>query len=220
MTYLQIHRIVRMLIAGLVVGFALGVSRTVPRVAAQTGTTTLITSPTDGDILQGEVRIRGTAAGAAFSSAELSFAYIDDVTETWFRLAELLVPVEDGDLWAWNTTSVSDGEYLLRLKLVNLDGTQQEARVRIQVRNYTEAIVVTPTQEPTIQPPMQVDTPVVIEPSATAAVVVLPVVTPTPLPANPAALTPAAIFGGFWRGALAVLAACLLVAVMILRRRT
>jgi hypothetical protein len=146
-------------------------------------------------------------------------AYTDDPTETWFRLAELLVPVEDGELWAWNTNSVSDGEYLLRLKLVNLDGTQQEARVRIQVRNYTEAIVVTPTQEATSQPPMQVDTPVVIQPSQTAAVIVAPI-TPTLLPANPAALTPGAILGGFWRGALAVLAACLLVAVMILRRRT
>jgi hypothetical protein len=208
-----------MLIAGLVLGSALGSSQDVPRVLAQTGTTAQITAPTDGDILQGEVRIRGIAAGAAFASAELAFAYIGDVTETWFRLTELHVPVEDGELWAWNTTSVSDGEYLLRLRLVNLDGTQQEARVSIQIRNYTQAILVTPTLGPTSQPPMEVDTPVVILPSPTASVVVAPM-TPTVLPANPAALTPAAILGGFWRGALAVLAACLLVAVMMLRRRT
>jgi hypothetical protein len=207
-----------MLIAALVALSVLVPSQALSPVLAQTGTTAQITSPTEGDILRGEVRIRGTAAGAAFSSAEISFAYIDDVTGTWFRIAELLVPVEDGELWVWNTSSISDGEYMLRLKLVNLDGTQQEARVRIQVRNYTQAIVVTPTQEPTSQPPLQVDTPVFIQPSPTAAVIVAPM-TPTPLPANPAALTPEAIFGGFWRGALAVLAACLLVGVTILRRR-
>jgi hypothetical protein len=219
MSYPYIHRILRMLIASLVLSAAPGFSREAPGVLAQAGPSVQITSPTDGDILQGEVRIRGIAAGAAFSSAELSFAYIDDPTETWFRIGDLLVPVEDGELWAWNTTSVSDGEYLLRLKLVNLDGTQQEARVRIQVRNYTEAIVVTPTQEPTVPPPMQVDTPVVIQPSSTPAVIVAPM-TPTLLPANPAAMRPEAILGGFWRGALAVLAACVIVAVMILRRRT
>lgn len=218
MLYPQIYRILRMLIGALVLSSALGTYRAVSLVGAQTGTTAQITSPTNGDILRGEARVRGTAAGAAFSSAELSFAYVDDPTGTWFRLAELLVPVENGDLWTWNTTSVSDGEYLLRLKLVNLDGTLQEAQVRIQVRNYTEPIVVTPTQEPTSQPPLQVDTPVVIQPSPTAAAITAPM-TPTRLPANPAALTPGAILGGFWRGALVVLAACVLVGVTILRRR-
>lgn len=214
-----IRCILRLLIAALVLRSAPGFIRGTQRVMAQATTTVQFTSPADGDVLQGEVQIRGTAAGAAFASAELSFAYVDDPTETWFRLAELLVPVENGDLSVWNTTSVSDGEYLLRLKLVNLDGTQQEARVRIQIRNYTEAVVVTPTQEPTSPPPMQVDTPVVIQASPTTGVIAA-AITPTPLPSNPASLTPTAVLGGFWRGALAVVAACLLVAVMVLRRRT
>lgn len=212
-------RFVRTLTAALVLGCALGTTgRAIPALA-QSGTTAQISSPADGDVLRGEVRIRGTAAGAAFSSAELSFAYIDDPTETWFRIAELLTPVDDGELWAWNTTAVSDGEYLLRLKLLNLDGTQQETRVHIQVRNYTEPLVVTPTAEPTSQPPMQVDTPVVIQASPTTAMIATPM-TPTPMLVNPAALTRAEIFGGFWRGAMAVMAASLLVAVVILRRRT
>ena len=208
-----------MLTAVVVLGCALGFAHGALPALAQSGTTAQISSPTDGDILRGEVRIRGSAAGAAFSSAELSFAYVEDPTGTWFRIAELLTPVEDGELWAWNTTAVSDGEYLLRLKLSNLDGTQQEARVHIQVRNYTEAIVVTPTPEPTSQPPMQVDTPVVIQASPTTAIIVKPT-TPTAMPSNPVALTRADILGGFWRGALAVVAAGLLVVVVILRRRT
>jgi len=208
-----------MLTAVVVLGCALGFAHGALPALAQSGTTAQISSPTDGDILRGEVRIRGSAAGAAFSSAELSFAYVEDPTGTWFRIAELLTPVEDGELWAWNTTAVSDGEYLLRLKLSNLDGTQQEARVHIQVRNYTEAIVVTPTPEPTSQPPMQVDTPVVIQASPTTAIIVKPM-TPTAMPINPVALTRAEILGGFWRGALAVVAAGLLVVVVILRRRT
>ena len=208
-----------MLTAVVVLGCALGSAQGALPALAQSGTTAQISSPTDGDILRGEVRIRGSAAGAAFSSAELSFAYVEDPTGTWFRIAELLTPVEDGELWAWNTTAVSDGEYLLRLKLSNLDGTQQEARVHIQVRNYTEAIVVTPTPEPTSQPPMQVDTPVVIQASPTTAIIVKPM-TPTAMPINPVALTRAEILGGFWRGALAVVAAGLLVVVVILRRRT
>ena len=208
-----------MLTAVVVLGCALGFAHGALPALAQSGTTAQISSPTDGDVLRGEVRIRGSAAGAAFSSAELSFAYVEDPTETWFRIAEVLTPVEDGELWAWNTTAVSDGEYLLRLKLSNLDGRQQEARVHIQVRNYTEPIVVTPTPEPTSQPPMQVDTPVVIQASPTTAIIVKPM-TPTAMPINPVALTRAEILGGFWRGALAVVAAGLLVVVVILRRRT
>jgi hypothetical protein len=66
---------------------------------------------------------------------------------------------------------------------------------------------------------MQVDTPVVIQGSPTTGVIAA-AITPTPLPSNPASLTPTAVLGGFWRGALAVMAACLLMAVMLLRRRT
>jgi len=215
---LVIRRTMRLLLAGLALNCVLWAIRAVPPAIAQAGATAEITAPTDGEILQGEVRIRGTAAGAAFSVAELSFAYLEDPTDTWFRIAELAFPVENGELWTWNTASVSDGEYLLRLRLVNLDGALQDARVHIQIRNYTQAIVATPTQQPTTAPPMQVDTPVVIQPSPTAAVMVARM-TPTPFPGNPAALTPAAILGGFWRGGLAVVAASLLVTVMIMRRR-
>lgn len=215
----QVKRLLRVVTASVALNVALSMFWFVPQAHMQAGTTVEITAPSDGEILRGDALIRGTAAGAAFSSADLSFAFIEDPTETWFRITELTVPVENAALWTWNTLEVSDGEYWLRLRLLSLDGTRQEATVRIQIRNYTGAIEPTATPAPTTQPAMQVDTPVVIQPSPTAALVV-PRVTPTLMPMNPAAVTPAAILSGFWRGALAVLAASVLVSVIMLRRRT
>lgn len=185
--------------------------------AAQTSALARISSPGDGEVLRGTVIVRGTANSPAFLGAELAFAYADTPEQTWFLIADISQPVVDGELAVWDTSAVSDGGYTVRLRLVSADGSRQEAALRVEVRNYTSAVVASSTPAQAPSPAIFIETPIILMPSPTA--LLTNPSTPTPLPSNPAALTPAAILGGFSRGGLAVVATFLLVAVLLLRRR-
>jgi len=186
--------------------------------AAQGAGTVAIVSPQRGDILQGAVPIRGTASAESFLSAELTFAYAADTTDTWFALGEILQPLVDAELTVWDTTSVSDGDYVLRLRVNTSAGTVEEALVEVHVRNYTSAALLTPAASPSSPPSLQIEPPVIVHASPTAVRSARS--TPTPLPANKASLSAAAIMSGFSRGALAVVAVCLVVGVLLIRRRS
>jgi hypothetical protein len=55
-------------------------------VRAQEGAQSNISSPSEGQIVQGMVVVSGSVTVLGFSSYELSFAYNDDPTQTWFLL--------------------------------------------------------------------------------------------------------------------------------------
>lgn len=186
--------------------------------AAQSVARATLSSPTPDQVLQGAIHITGTADSPNFASAELAFAYASDSTNTWFLLQTLDQPVADAELATWDTTAISDGEYVLRLRVNSLDGTFQDASVAVQVRNYTAPPAVKPTAAPTQPPVLQIPTAVVLVPSATPVPQVPS--TPTPLPANPAALTISAIYAGFWRGALLVIAVFAAAGILLVRRRS
>jgi hypothetical protein len=185
---------------------------------AQSGDAIQIASPADGDVLRGPFNVTGTVSGAAFLSAELAFAYDGDLTSTWFTISEILQPVRDAELAVWDTTAISDGEYVLRLRVSYADGTLEEMLVHVQVRNYTAPGVPTPEKLATSPPPLQVETPILVQASPTDTRIEPE--TPTALPPNSASLSVPEVLGGFSRGALAVLAFCLLVGVLLLRRRS
>jgi len=168
-------------------------------------------------VLRGSVQINGTAAAANFASADLAFAYASDESNTWFLLQEIDQPVSSSLLGTWDTTAISDGEYLLRVRVVAQDGTSLEARVAVQVRNYTSAVDVVASATPTVVPPVQVPAPIVIVASATSAPAIPAV--PTALPANPAAVSESAVYGVFSRGALLVAVLVLVLGVILLRRQ-
>jgi hypothetical protein len=162
-----------------------------------------ISSPLEGEIVQGVAIVTGTVSALGFSSYELSFAYADDPTQTWFVIATSSLPVFEGELGAWDTTTLTDGDYSLRLRTFMLDGTMQEMTVPgLRVRNYTAVPTSTPT--PTSTPVVQFAAPTAqrIEPVLATAIPFLP--TPTPLPPNPASLQQASILGALGRGALLV----------------
>ncbi len=103
-----------------------------------------ISAPATGQSLQGMVTITGSASHPAFVSYDLMFGYANDLTQTWFPIAEAVTtPVVDGPLALWDTRTISDETFQVRLMVLLDDGTHLEATVTgLQVHNYT------PTQVP------------------------------------------------------------------------
>jgi hypothetical protein len=138
-----------------------------------------IDSPRQGEVLQGLVTIRGSSNQTGFLSSEMDFAYSGDPTGTWFLLATGSQPVASDTLATWDTTTITDGNYDLRLRVFLSDGSHLDTVIpNLRVRNYTP--VETPTPAPTAVLPTLTPT---ITPTPT------PFPTPTPLPANSAVLT-------------------------------
>jgi len=195
----------RLLIAGLLV--ALLLNPALPA-AAQGSAAPAITAPADGDVVQGPVAIRGTTDVPNFASSELAFGYAGDSTDTWFQIHSSSLPVSNDVIAVWDTTSITDGAYVLRLRVNLLDGTTQDARISLQVRNYTQPPTPTPTAAPavtaTAQPAIQIPTAVIISASETPTTAPVLLATPSALPPNPAGITPGEVFSGFWKGALLV----------------
>jgi hypothetical protein len=186
-------------------------------VVAQSAATVVIASPSQRQVLQGLVEIRGTAAAEAFESVELSFAYAAQSPGTWFAVEESTEPVQDGKLAIWDTGQISDGEYLLRLRVNTLDGEHHDAVVEIQVRNYTEPRFPVPSVTAKPPPVLQVAPPVLVIPSRTAGPSYS--ATPTQLPPNSAALTVSDLLGGLSRAALAVAGIFIVLGILSFRRR-
>lgn len=177
-----------------------------------------ITTPAAGEVLRGQVTVTGSLDVAAFASARLDFAYAANPTDTWFTIQAFSSPVVDSTLATWDTTTITDGDYVLRLRVDFEDGTFQEATVPIQVGNDA---VPTPTVPPSTPTPEDVTvfvpTPFLLAASPTPTEVPRP--TPTPLPANPASLRQNEIYASLKRGALVILGLFIFAGLMIRIRR-
>ncbi len=175
----------------------------------------LITAPQSGQVVQGQVAIRGTSAMAGFAASELTFTYADGTLPTWFLLAVNQQPVQNDVLALWNTTAITDGNYTLRLRVYLTDGGYQDTFVdNVRVRNYTPVETSTPLPSPTATVTPVPATP----PQPTATATPLPP-TPSPLPPNPAALRRETIqASAVYGAALTLLLFALFGAGMYLRR--
>jgi hypothetical protein len=163
-----------------------------------------LSSPQGGQALQGSVPILGNTDVAGFQSASLYFGYRGDPTHTWFLIAQSDQAVKDGTLAQWDTTTITDGDYSLRL-IVNLgDGSQQVADVTgLRVRNYSVVETNTPTPFTPTATPMPGNTPV---PSITPTPSATPVApSGTPFTANPAQITTVDIASSMGKGVLAII---------------
>jgi len=186
-------------------------------IAAQTDPPIAITSPAPDSIISGEVTITGTTDVLGFTSSQLDFSYASNPADTWFTLQTSSQPVVDSPLATWDTTLISDGDYVLRLRVFLTDGSSQEVTTPIKVQNDTP--IVTPTFTPTSTPESikgQIPTPFLVAASPTPTTTPRP--TPTPLPTNPASLAQNTIYSSIGRGAL-VIVGLFLFAGLILRFR-
>jgi hypothetical protein len=181
----------------------------------------LITSPIPGQPLQGTVSVNGSTQVDGFQSAELSFGYSNDPTHTWFLISQRTDPVTDGLLAEWDTTTLTDGNYGLRLVVYRVDGSQLEVLVQgLRLRNYspieTGTPVVTPTpakftsSSPGESPPRAIKSTPTLTP-------IRP--TTTPLPANPAQLSLQDVTSGLGKGVIGVLAIFIIIGLYLTVRR-
>lgn len=177
-----------------------------------------ITTPGPNEALRGQVNVIGSTNDPNFVSAQLDFSYASNETGTWFPLQTLSQPVFDSPLYTWDTTAISDGEYILRLRVSISDGTVQEVTVPVKIQN--DAVPATPTPEPTSTPEsvtVQIPTPFLLAASPTPTEV--PRATPTAMPANPVSLKPNNILVSLGRGALVILGLFALAGLIVRIRR-
>jgi hypothetical protein len=148
----------------------------------------LVRSPGDGQAVIGTVEIIGNTDLPGFLSAELSFAYQENPTNTWFLISSSTEPVRNGTLAEWDTSTITDGSYDLRLVVSRQDGDDLIYTVKdIRVRNYTPIETNTPTPVTPTATPLPGDTPV---PTSTPTPTETPIPpTPTRLPPNPIQVT-------------------------------
>ena len=141
-----------------------------------------ISYPPETEVVQGVIEIQGTAVHPEFWKYELAAAPFG--TQNWFNLGVSESQVQSNVLGAWDTRTVPDGVYTLRLRVVRQDGNFDEYFTqRVQVANSqpvatpTLVATLTPTVTPTAKPPTA--TPVVLTPEI-----------PTPTLSAPATATP------------------------------
>jgi hypothetical protein len=164
----------------------------------------MLQSPLPGQALQGMILITGNTAVEGFAACEISFGYTEDPTGTWFLIQRSTLPVENGLLTQWDTTTITDGDYTLRLMLIFTDGSQVTLTVPgLRVRNYSPIETDTPTPlPPSATPPPGTALP----PSLTPTITPIPSATAlppthTPLPTNPAIVSQADLLNTLGKGA-------------------
>lgn len=187
-------------------------------VAAQDLPPVAITAPTPNEALRGQVNVIGSTNDPNFVSAQLDFSYASNETGTWFPLQTLSQPVFDSPLYTWDTTAISDGDYVLRLRVSIADGTVREVTVPVKIQN--DSVPATPTPEPTSTPEsvtVLIPTPFLLAASPTPTEV--PRATPTAMPANPVSLNTNNIVVSLGRGALVILGLFALAGLIVRIRR-
>jgi len=186
-------------------------------VAAQESPPIAITSPAPDETLRAQVTITGKVDVPSFLSAQLDFAYASNPTNTWFTIQTFTQPLTDSTLATWDTTSITDGDYVLRLRVNFEDGTSQEVTVPIKIGNDalpTPTLVPTSTPEPDT---VLIPTPFLIAASPTPTDI--PRSTPTALPPNPVSLGQNQLYASLGRGALVILGLFALAGIIIRVRR-
>ncbi len=128
------------------------------------GELAIISSPTDNEVVRGIVSVTGSAVHPNFDRFQVSYAVEPVVSnDQWIIIGEEhREQVVNGELVQWDTTTIPDGSYSLRLRVIRVDGNYSEIEAKHIVVANTQ-----PTETPT--------------PGATET----PTATPTPLPPTP-----------------------------------
>lgn len=157
----------------------------------------IVYSPFSGQALQGTTLVEGEIDVEGFLSAELSFSYYEDQRDTWFLIYEWN-EFPSADFSAeWDTTTITDGEYNLRIMVITEDDRLVAHIPGVRVRNYSPLETNTPLPTST---PAPEDT---IAPTMTPSSTITPVPsTPTPLPPNPAQINNSQIISSIGNGAI------------------
>ncbi len=103
--------------------------------SSQEGELPRVDSPQPGEQVQGEVIIAGNTAISGFSRAEVNFAFPEG--NTWFLIQSSDQPVRNGPIATWDTTTIVDGTYRLRVTVFLVDGSYAQVIVSdLRVANH------------------------------------------------------------------------------------
>jgi hypothetical protein len=95
----------------------------------------MITSPGPGDEVSGTISIKGTADIPNFGFYKYEIAPMG--SQNWATIAAARDPKRDAELGGWNTASVTNGDYFLRLVITDNVGASLEPCV-IAVRVFNQ----------------------------------------------------------------------------------
>ena len=166
-----------------------------------------ISAPLPGEALQGAISIFGTTDLPEFQYAEVAFSYSGNQPESWFLIQQSQDPVTDGILAVWDTTTIADGNYRLRVQVYLTDGSLKSKEISgLRVRNYTPAETNTPAPSDVANTPTIANTATPIQPTTT------PRLTPTIFPPNPAQVQPSNLVGSITAGIGATIAVFIILA--------
>lgn len=173
-----------------------------------------IFTPLPGQALQGVIPVEVSLIVPELEVAYLEFRYVNHPLENWFLITQVSVSIPDGQMALWDTSTITDGEYDLRLRAVTRDQRQLEYRVDgLRVRNYS--VVETETPTPVI--PTETLLPGQATPTLPPTQTPLPP-TATPMATNPAILTFDQVSQTMAAGSLVVLVLFLAVGVYVFFR--
>ena len=118
-----------------------------------------VTSPQRDTTIAGVVEISGSVPAEGFDYAEVSYAFQESNTTTWFLISRVERVIQDEVLANWDTTTITDGIYQLRLRAYQTDGQFNDVLVNnLSLANYSHAVDSTQsapgtfvTMTPTIQ---------------------------------------------------------------------
>jgi hypothetical protein len=104
-----------------------------------------INYPQNGQSVRGVVEITGSVVSDLFLRGEIYYAYNNAENTTWFLIAQLEQPMENGVLARWDTTTITDGEYQIKIRLIKIDYSSDELIIQpVYVRNYSLEPTITP----------------------------------------------------------------------------
>ena len=84
----------------------------------------MITAPEPGTAVNGTVKITGTANVPNFGF--FKYEYAPRGSQNWATISAKREPVTNGDIGDWNTTSLTNGDYFLRLVITDNVGVSLE----------------------------------------------------------------------------------------------
>lgn len=109
----------------------------------------VILSPVPGNVVAGAVQVFGSATHPSFLQYQLEFGPESNPNNLWYpATAAVTSPVVNGILGIWNTPSIPDSNYQLRLRVFLRDGTILTTVVNnIHVQNRQNTPIPSPTTQ-------------------------------------------------------------------------
>lgn len=171
-----------------------------------------VTSPQPGEVLMGVVNITGTVAELGFQTYEVSFSYDGAGSDNWFLIQQSRDPVKNDLLAVWDTTTIADGVYRIKVAVTLEDGGMDEVIIPdLRVRNYSPAESPTAAAVATTASQAITGT-ITVEPTREHKP------TPSPFPKNPIQINREEIVSGAVRGILLAFVAFLFLGLYLAAR--